>query len=52
MTIMNLMMYFRNLVHHGAIEMVTRAVSPVQLFNFLLSHEKQVSPEQPIRPGC
>ena len=23
--------------------MVTRAVSPVQLFNFLLSHEKQVS---------
>ena len=40
MTIMN---HFRNLVHHGAIEMVTRAVSPVQLFNFLLSHEKQVS---------
>ena len=37
------MNHFRNLVHHGAIEMVTRAVSPVQLFNFLLSHEKQVS---------
>ena len=32
--------FARNLVHHGAIEMVTRAVSPVQLFNFLLSHEK------------
>ena len=38
--------YFRDLVHHGAIEMVTRAVSPVQLFNFLLSHEKQVSSQQ------
>ena len=45
-------MCFRNLVHHGAIEMVTVTVSPVQLFNFLLSHEKQVSPEQPIRAEC
>ena len=33
--------FARNLVHHGTIEMSTRAVSPALLFNFLLSHEKQ-----------
>ena len=33
--------FARNLVHRGSIEITTRAVSPVQLFNFLLSHEKQ-----------
>ena len=33
--------FARNLVQRGSIEITTRAVSPVQLFNFLLSHEKQ-----------
>ena len=33
--------FARNLVHSGAIEIPTKAVSPLSLFNFLLSHEKQ-----------
>jgi len=33
--------FARNFVHTGAIEIPTQAVSPVQLFNYLLSHEKQ-----------
>ena len=33
--------FARNLVQSGAIEIPTKAVSPLSLFNFLLSHEKQ-----------
>ena len=33
--------FARNLVYSGAIEIKTKAVSPLSLFNFLLSHEKQ-----------
>jgi len=33
--------FARNLVQNGSIEIATKSVSPVQLFNFLLSHEKQ-----------
>jgi len=33
--------FARNFVHTGAIEIPTQSVSPVQLFNYLLSHEKQ-----------
>jgi len=33
--------FARNFVHTGSIEIPTQTVSPTQLFNYLLSHEKQ-----------